>query len=605
MAQREDIRSIAITSHVDHGKTHLVNALLQATGAWSGHAEVVDRVMDRDDQEKERGITLSAKDTSIRYNGVKINIVDTPGHADFGGLTENAIRYLADMVCLLVDASEGPLPQTRSYLRTALAACKPIVVVINKIDRPDSRIDEVIEAVYELFLELDADESQIDFPIVYTVGRDGLASLEPTPGTDLVPLLDTILEYAPAPEYDLESPLQVLVTGLDADPYLGRVAICKVKNGTIKRGQTVAWMNESTTVSAKVKELSVTEALERVAVEEAGPGEIILVAGIEGITIGDTLSDVDNPVALPRIQVDEPNLGMTIGINTSPMVGKSGKKLTARQIKDRLDQELIGNISIEVRDTERADTWEVLGRGELQLAVLIETMRREGFELTVGKPRVVTKEINGKKSEPNEHVMIDIPEDYLGVVTQLMALRKGVMTSMGNHGTGWVRLEFAAPTRGLLGIRTEFLTETRGTGIMGSSSAGWVPWMGEIRTRQNGTLVADRAGPAAGFSIARLQERGALFVNPAEEVYEGMIIGENARAEDMSCDVTRGKKLSNVRSSGADEAINLVPPLRFSLEQSLEYIDEDECVEVTPDAIRLRKTVLDAGQRNKVKKQKG
>jgi GTP-binding protein len=576
--------------------------MLEQTGAWQAHQTATERVMDNLQQEKERGITMAAKGFSVHYKDVKINITDTPGHSDFAGDTEASIRYLADGVLLLVDASEGVLPQSRHYLRVALQARKPIILVINKIDRTDARPAEIVDSVYELFLDLDATDDQIEFPIVYCIGREGKASIEPVPGEDLTPLFETILEHIPVFEYEEDHPLQALVTGLDADPYLGRIAVCRVMNGTIQKGQTVAWMHKDGVENKKVRELYLTEYLERVSVQSASAGEVIAIAGLDQVTIGDTIASSEDPRGLERVSIAEPNLGMTIGINTSPLAGKSGKKLTARQIKDRLEQELVGNVTIEVVEGDQTDTWEVRGRGELQLAVLVETMRREGFELTVGKPQVVTREIDGKTYEPVEHVVIDVPEDFLGIVTQLMALRKGTMRGMVNHGTGWVRLEFETPARGLLGFRSEFLTETRGTGILHSSSAGYKPWYGKISTRQNGALVADRSGAASAFSINRLQERGILFVHPGENVYEGMIVGENARIEDMNADLTRAKQQTNVRSSGADEAIKLVPPIRFSLEQSLEFIADDESIEVTPDAIRLRKVTLGASQRVKARK---
>jgi GTP-binding protein len=600
MAQRTDIRNVAIVAHVDHGKTTLVDAMLRQSGIFAAHEELTDRVMDSMDQERERGITILAKNAAVRYGEVKLNLVDTPGHADFGGEVERGLT-MVDGVMLLVDASEGPLPQTRFVLRKALEARLPVVLVVNKVDRPDARIGEVVDEVYELFLDLDADESQIEFPIVYTNARAGWsASEEGVEGTDLRPLFDLLVERIPAPEHDDGHPLQARVTNLDADPYVGRVALCRVHQGTIRKGQTVAWCRRDGAVEpVRVSELYVTEGLRRMDAEAAGPGEIIALAGIPGITIGETIADPDDPRPLPVIAVEEPALGMTVGVNGSPLAGRSGSRLTARMIKDRLDQELVGNVAIRVLDTERTDTWEVQGRGELQLAVLVETMRREGFELTVGKPQVVTREIDGAVHEPVERLSIDVPEDFLGVVTQMLALRKGRLENMVNHGTGWVRLEFLVPTRGLIGFRTEFLTETRGSGILHSVFERYEPWQGEIRTRPTGSLVADRRGPTATFALVKLQERGQLFVGPGEEVYEGMVVGENARADDLDVNAVREKKLTNVRAAGSDETVRLVPAHRLSLDLALEFIRDDECVEVTPDAVRLRKLTLDAVSRQK------
>jgi GTP-binding protein len=598
---RTDIRNVAIVAHVDHGKTTLVDAMLRQSGVFAAHEDVADRVLDSMDQERERGITILAKNAAVRYVDVKVNLVDTPGHADFGGEVERGLT-MVDGVLLLVDASEGPLPQTRFVLRKALEARLPVVLCINKVDRPDARIAEVVDEVYELFLDLDADESQIEFPIAYTNAKAGWASPEPdVEGTDLRPLLDLLVEHIPAPEYEDGHPLQARVTNLDADPYVGRLALCRVHQGTIRRGQQVAWCRRDGEVEpVKVAELYVTEGLARTSADEAGPGEIIALAGLPEITIGETVADLDDPRPLPVIAVEEPALGMTIGINTSPLAGQSGSRLTARILRERLDEELVGNVAIRVLDTDRPDTWEVQGRGELQLAVLVEAMRREGFELIVGKPQVVTREVDGTLHEPVERLSIDVPEDFLGVVTQMLALRKGRMENMVNHGTGWVRLDFLVPTRGLIGFRTEFLTETRGAGIMHSVFERYEPWHGEIRTRPTGSLVADRRGPTATFALLKLQERGQLFVGPGEEVYEGMVVGENARADDLDVNAVREKKLTNMRAAGSDETIKLVPARKLSLDQALEFIREDECVEVTPDAVRLRKLELDATARQKL-----
>jgi GTP-binding protein len=600
MARRTDIRNVAIIAHVDHGKTTLVDAMLRQSGVFAAHEALTDRILDSMDQERERGITILAKNAAVRYGDVKLNLVDTPGHADFGGEVERGLT-MVDGVMLLVDASEGPLPQTRFVLRKALEARLPVVLVVNKVDRPDARIGEVVDEVYELFLDLDADESQIEFPIVYTNAKAGWAAVEEgVEGEDLRPLFDLLVERIPAPEYEDGHPLQARVTNLDADPYVGRVALCRVHQGTIRKGLTVAWCRRGGEIEAvRVSELYVREGLRRADAAEAGPGEIIALAGIPGITIGETIADLEDPRPLPVIAVEEPALGMTVGVNSSPLAGRSGSRLTARMVKDRLDQELVGNVAIRVLDTERTDTWEVQGRGELQLAVLVEAMRREGFELTVGKPQVVTREVDGAVHEPIERLSIDIPEDFLGVVTQMLALRKGRLENMVNHGTGWVRLDFLVPTRGLIGFRTEFLTETRGSGILHSVFERYEPWQGEIRTRPTGSLVADRRGPTATFALVKLQERGQLFVGPGEEVYEGMVVGENARADDLDVNAVREKKLTNVRAAGSDETVKLVPAHRLSLDQALEFIREDECVEVTPDAVRLRKLTLDAVARQK------
>jgi len=602
MLTRSDIRNIAIIAHVDHGKTTLVDAMLWQSGAFRANEEVADRVMDSGDLEREKGITILAKHTAVTKDGVTINIIDTPGHADFGGEVERGLA-MVDGVILLVDSSEGPLPQTRFVLRKALAARLPVVLVINKVDRPDARIDEVVSEVEELFLDVDADEDQIDFPILYACARDGWASTtKGEVGEDLGPLFDTILEAIPAPEYEEGAPLQALVCNLDASPYMGRLAICRVINGTMKKGQQVAWCQIDGTISkGRVTELAIAEALERVPVDEVGPGEIVAVAGFEEITIGETLADADDPRPLEAITVDEPNLSITLGINTSPLAGQSGSKLTARMLKDRLDAELIGNVSIKVAPTDRPDAFEVFGRGELQLAVLIEQMRREGFELTVGKPVVVVREIDGVKHEPIERVAIDVPDEYLGVVTQLLALRKGTMIEMVNHGTGWVRFDYRVPARGLVGFRTEFLTETRGTGILHHVFDGWAPWAGDLKTRRNGVMVADRRGVVTSHALESLQERGQMFVAPTTEVYEGMIVGENARADEMDVNPTKEKKLTNMRASSADNFERLTPATIMTLEQALEYIGDDECVEVTPAAIRLRKNVLDQQTRGRLR----
>jgi len=600
MLSRANFRNLAIVAHVDHGKTTLVDGMLWQSGVFRANQEVNERVMDSMDLEREKGITILAKNTSVRHGGVKFNIVDTPGHADFGGEVERALA-MVDGILLLVDASEGPLPQTRFVLRKALERKLPVVLVINKIDRPDARPKEVVDEVYELFMDLDADEEQIEFPIVYCNARAGRASLDPAvPGTDLEPLFKVIYEYIPAPTFDPDHPLQALVTNLDASAYVGRLAICRVLHGTIRRGQQVAWCRANGEVERfKVAELYVSEGLDRVDAAEAGPGEIIAVAGLSEVTIGETLSDPDDPRPLPVLIVDEPSLGMTIGINTSPLSGTEGRKVTARLLKNRLDAELVGNVSIRLLTTERPDTWEVQGRGELQLAVLVEMLRREGFELTVGKPQVVTRMIDGKVHEPVEAVSIDVPEEFLGVVTQLLSLRKGRLIQMVNHGTGWARIDYKVPSRGLIGFRTEFLTETRGTGVLHHIFDRFEPWHGELRTRASGSLVADRRGLTTTYALMNLQDRGALFVGPGVEVYEGMIIGENARSEDMDVNPTKERKVTNVRSSTSEELVRLIPPRLLSLEQALEFIREDECVEATPANVRLRKSRLDHEERGR------
>jgi len=600
-ATRDDLRNIAIVAHVDHGKTTLVDAMLWQSGAFREGQDVNERVMDSMDLEREKGITILAKNTAVRHGDTKLNIIDTPGHADFGGEVERGLT-MVDGVLLLVDASEGPLPQTRFVLRKALESRLPVILAVNKVDRPDARIGEVVDEVYELFLDLDADEEQIEFPIVYTNAKAGWASMqEGVEGTDLQPLLDLLVQRIPPPRYDPEHPLQALVTNLDASPYVGRLALCRIRHGEIKRGQEVAWCRANGEIERlRLTELYVTEALDRVEADGAGPGDIIAIAGIPEVTIGETIADPDDPRPLPVTHVDEPSLAVTIGINTSPLAGRDGSKVTARQVKNRLDAELVGNVSIRVEPTERPDTWEVQGRGELQLAILVEIMRREGFELTVGQPQVLTREIDGKLHEPVERLAIDIPEEYVGVVTQLLALRKGRLEQMVNHGTGWVRMEYLVPARGLIGFRTEFLTETRGTGMLHHVFDRWEPWYGELRTRPTGSLVSDRAGATASFALFNLQERGTLFVGPGTDVYEGMIVGENSRADDLDVNATKEKKLTNMRTSSADEMVRLVPHRRLSLDQALEFLREDECVEVTPEAVRLRKVALDATARVKI-----
>ncbi len=614
MALRSDLRNVAIVAHVDHGKTTLVDAMLQQQGHFDEHHQLTERAMDSGDLEREKGITILAKNTAVRYagpgapeGGVTINIIDTPGHADFGGEVERGLS-MVDAVVLLVDASEGPLPQTRFVLRKALAAKMPVILVVNKVDRPDSRIAEVVNETYELFLDLlpdDAGDDALDFPVVYASARAGRASLEkPEDGglpenENLIPLFQTILDAVPAPEYTEGAPLQAHVTNLDSSPFLGRLALVRIKEGELKKGQQVAWMKRDGSVErVKITELLITEELERKPGEKAGPGDIVAVAGFATINIGETLADPDNAVQLPLIHVDDPAISMTIGTNTSPLAGREkNTKVTARLVKDRLDAELIGNVSIKVLPTERPDAWEVQGRGELALAILVEQMRREGYELTVGKPQVVTREINGKLHEPVERLTIDAPEEYLGTITQLLAVRKGHMEQMINHGTGWVRMEFLVPARGLIGFRTEFLTDTRGTGIAHHISEGYEPWFGDISTRPSGSLVSDRAGAVTSFAMTNLQERGVLFVDPATEVYEGMIIGENSRDDDMDVNITKEKKQTNIRSATSDNFEKVIPPKKLSLEQCLEFCREDECVEVTPGNVRIRKVILDASAR--------
>jgi GTP-binding protein len=606
LKKRENLRNVAIIAHVDHGKTTLVDAMLWQSGAFAAHKkqdEGQDRMMDSMDLEREKGITILAKNTAVKRGDTIVNIIDTPGHADFGGEVERGLE-MVDGVILLVDASEGPLPQTRFVLRKALQKNLPVILLINKVDRPDSRIAEVVDEAYALFLDLDANEDQIEFPIVYASAKAGRASLErPADGgmpdkENLDVLFDTIFSAIPAPEYHEGAPLQAHVTNLDSSPFLGRLALCRVREGVIKKGQSVTWIKtDGTTERVKVSELLITEALERVPALEAHPGDIIAVAGIETITLGETLADLENPHALPLITVDEPSISMTIGINTSPLAGKSGNKLTARQVKGRLDAELVGNVSLRVLNTERPDTWEVQGRGELQLAVLVEIMKREGFELTVGKPQVVTKIVDGKVHEPMERLSIDAPEEYLGVITQLMALRKGRMEQMVNHGTSWIRLDYRVPSRGLIGFRTEFLTETRGTGLLHHVFDGYEAWHGELRTRSTGSLVSDRMGSVTSYALYGTQDRGSIFVEPGDEVYEGMVIGENSRSEDMDVNCVREKKLTNMRASGTDESERLIPAKKLNMEGALEFCREDECVEVTPAVVRIRKVVLDGSTR--------
>ena len=607
--KRDELRNIAIIAHVDHGKTTLVDAMLWQSGAFAAHKEQTegkDRVMDSMDLEREKGITILAKNTAVKRGDKIVNIIDTPGHADFGGEVERGLE-MVDGVLLLVDASEGPLPQTRFVLRKALEKNLPVILVVNKVDRPDARIAEVVDEAYELFLDLDADEKQIDFPIIYASAKAGKASTNrPENGgmpdkENLDVLFETIFKTIPAPVYHEGAPLQAHVTNLDSSPYLGRLALCRVREGKINKGQTVAWIKTDGNIErVKISELLMTDGLERVPAQSAGPGDIIAVAGIETITLGETLADSENPIALPKIIVDEPSISMTIGINTSPIAGRSGSKLTARLVKNRLESELVGNVSLRLFPTDRPDTWEVQGRGELQLAVLVEIMRREGFELTVGKPQVVTKLVNGKLHEPMERLTIDAPEDYLGVITQLMALRKGRMEQMVNHGTGWIRMDYKIPARGLIGFRTEFLTETRGTGLLHHVFDGYEEWQGDIRTRPTGSLVSDRSGSVTSYALFSLQERGAIFVEVGDEVYEGMVVGENSRPEDMDVNAVREKKLTNIRSATADELERLIPPKLLNMEQALEFCREDECVEVTPDTVRVRKVVLDHNERARI-----
>lgn len=621
MTLRSDLRNVAIVAHVDHGKTTLVDSMMWQGGAFGEHAHVDERAMDSGDLEREKGITILAKNTAIRYTGaaagpegVTINVIDTPGHADFGGEVERGLS-MVDGVVLLVDASEGPLPQTRFVLRKALAAHLPVIIVVNKVDRSDARISEVVEETHDLLLGLASDlhdevpdldvDALLEVPVIYASAKAGIASLsQPQDGTmpegdNLEPLFQTIMNRIPAPSYEEGHPLQAHVTNLDASPFLGRLALLRIFNGYIRKGQQVAWVRaDGTTKQVKITELLETKGLERVPVEQAGPGDIVAVAGIEDITIGETLTDLDDPRPLPLITVDDPAISVTIGINTSPLAGRvKGAKVTARQVKDRLDRELIGNVSLRVLPTERPDAWEVQGRGELALAILVEQMRREGFELTVGKPQVVTREVDGKLHEPMEHLTIDVPEEHLGAVTQLLASRKGRMATMTNHGTGWVRMEFIIPARGLIGFRSTFLTETRGTGIASSISHGYEAWAGNIEYRSSGSLVADRTGVVTANALMELAQRGTFFVGPTEDVYEGMVIGENSRGEDMDVNITKEKKLNNIRSSTGDELERLTPARRLTLEESLEFARDDECVEVTPEKVRIRKVILNQTDR--------
>jgi GTP-binding protein len=608
LATRDDLRNVAIVAHVDHGKTTLVDAMLWQSGAFRANAHVAERVMDSGDLEREKGITILAKNTAVQHGGLTINIIDTPGHADFGGEVERGLS-MVDGVLLLVDASEGPLPQTRFVLRKTLAAGLPVILVVNKVDRPDARIAEVVDACYELFIDLDATEEQIEFPIVYAAARAGRASLNrPEDGQmpdseNLEPLFEVIKATVPAPAYEPDAPLQAHVTNLDASSYLGRIALCRVRNGVMRRGQQVAWCRRDGTIEkVKISELYLTDALERVPADSAGPGDIAAIAGIPDIMIGETLADADDPRPLPLITVDEPAISMTIGVNTAPLAGRTaGSKVTARLVRDRLNRELVGNVSLDVLPTDRPDTWEVRGRGELALAILVETMRREGYELTVGRPSAVTREIDGTVFEPVERLSVDVPEEYLGTVTSLVSVRRGRMETMTNHGTGWVRIEFIVPARGLIGFRTQFLTETRGTGIAHHVFEDYERWAGPMRGRLNGSLVADRSGSSAAYAMFNLQERGSLFVTPGTEVYEGMIVGENSRTDDMDVNICRERKVTNVRQSTGEELERLVPPRLLSLEQALEFCNDDECVEVTAAAVRLRKTVLDAKERGRAR----
>ena len=621
MATRSDLRNVAIVAHVDHGKTTLVDAMLRQTNSFGEHAHVDERAMDSNDLEREKGITILAKNTAVTYKGihaiegpVTINVIDTPGHADFGGEVERGLS-MVDGVVLLVDASEGPLPQTRFVLRKALEAKLPVILLVNKTDRPDARIDEVVAESQDLLLGLASDLSDdfpdldidaiLDVPVVYASGRNGAASWnKPENGTlpdnaDLEPLFDAILKHVPAPSYDDEAPLQAWVTNLDASPFLGRIALLRVFSGKLIKGQTVAWVrHDGSHSNVRITELLKTRALERYPAEEAHAGDIVAIAGIDEITIGETIADPDDVRPLPAITVDDPAISMTIGTNSSPVIGKvKGHKLTGRMVKDRLDRELVGNVSLKVVDIGRPDAWEVQGRGELALAILVENMRREGFELTVGKPQVVTRQVNGKTHEPFEHLTIDAPEEYLGAITQLLAARNGRMDNMSNHGTGWVRMEFIVPSRGLIGFRTEFLTITRGTGIANAISHGYEAWAGTITTRVNGSIVADRAGVATPFAMVALQERMSFFVEPTQEVYEGMVVGENSRADDMDVNITKEKQLTNMRQSTADNFERMTPSRRLTLEECLEFAREDECVEVTPEVVRIRKVELDQSAR--------
>ena len=628
MTVRQDLRNVAIVAHVDHGKTTLVDGMLWEAGAFGARAteeSTGERVMDSGELEREKGITILAKNTAVHYrgpaakeagmeDGITINVIDTPGHADFGGEVERGLS-MVDGVVLLVDASEGPLPQTRFVLRKALAANLPVILVVNKVDRPDSRLDEVVEESTDLLLSLASDlaeenpdidiDAVLDVPVIYASAKARRAdTVQPADGQlpandNLEPLFRTIIERIPGPSYDEDAPLQAHVTNLDASPFLGRLALLRIHNGTLRKGQSVGWArHEGDIKQARISELLITEGLERKPAEEAHAGDIVAVAGIEDITIGESLVDLEDPRPLPLIKVDDPAISMTIGINTSPMAGRvKGAKVTARQVKDRLDKELIGNVSIRVLPTSRPDAWEVQGRGELALALLVEQMRREGFELTVGKPQVVTRQVDGKTYEPMERMTIDVPEEHLGVVTQLMAARKGRMETMANHGAGWVRMEFLVPARGLIGFRSKFLTDTRGTGIASSIAEGYEPWHGVIETRTTGSLISDRAGAVTAYALIRLQDRGTFFVEPTQETYEGQVVGENPRNEDMEVNVVREKQQTNMRSSTAETFENLTPPRKLTLEEALEFAADDECVEVTPEAVRIRKVILNGQER--------
>ncbi|MDP7090142.1 MAG: translational GTPase TypA [Dehalococcoidia bacterium] len=599
---RNDIRNVAIIAHVDHGKTTLVDAMLKQSGSVASHKELTERVMDNTDLEKEKGITILAKNTAVRWGDTKINIIDTPGHADFGGEVERGLA-MVDGVLLLVDAVEGPMPQTRFVLRKALEADLSLFLVNKKIDRADARIAEVLDEVYELFIDLDANEEQIDFPIIYANAREGIATMDlDQPGTNLKPLFELLMDNISAPSYEKGHPLQAHVTNLDASPYVGRLAICRVRQGTIRKDQIISHCRvDGSIVHSKITEMYVTEGLERVNADEAAPGEIIAVAGMSDVTIGETLADVEDARPLPIIRIDEPSLSATIGINTSPLTGLDGKKLTARMVMDRLERELIGNVSIKVLPSDRPDTWIFQGRGELQLAVLIETMRREGFELTVGKPEVVTKMIDGKLHEPMERLAVDINEDHLGAVTQMLAHRKGKLVNMVNHGQGRIRMDFVIPARGLIGFHNEFVVETRGAGLAHHVFEGYERWQGEMRSRPTGSLISDRRGATTTYSLLSAQERGQLFVPVGAEVYEGMIIGENPRPQDMDLNVVKAKKQTNMRSAGADHTQHLDTFKDLSLEEALEFIMDDECLEVTPSHVRIRKTILSQQMRGRAK----
>jgi len=594
------IRNIAIIAHVDHGKTTLVDAMLRQSGAFRANEVVAERVMDSNDLERERGITILAKNTAILYHEVKINIVDTPGHSDFGGEVERALK-MVDGVMLLVDASEGPLPQTRYVLSKALEAGLPPVVVINKIDRPDARAQEVLNELYDLFIDLDAREDQLEFPVLYTNAKAGTASTSvDVPGEDLRPLFDAILKSTPPPAGDPEGPLQILVANLDYSDYLGRLAIARVFNGTLRNGQEAGISKiDGSLQKWKITKLFSFSGLKRIDIDQTELGDIVAIAGVEGIGIGETITNLENPTPLPHIVIDEPTIAMQFSVNTSPFSGREGSYVTSRNLRDRLQKELLTNVSLRVEDVGTTDSFKVLGRGELQLSILIETMRREGYELAVGKPEIVTKRIDGKLMEPQEKLMVDIPEAFIGVVIEKLGARKGQMLKMHNHGSGRVRLEFTIPSRGMIGLRSDLLTETRGTVILNSLFDGYTEWLGEIPHRMTGALVSDRNGPSTAYALWSLQERGALFIAPGTELYEGMIVGENAREVDLDVNAVREKKLTNMRSSGADEAIRLVPFKNLTLEQAIEFVADDELVEVTPKSLRLRKKILQANRRPK------